>query len=97
MKKFIQITAIFLEFLGKILKKPASFSFLINKLEEKYPEEVKNREDVIYTKKELQERNAGTNKNPIFIKILLVIPATFAILVVLLGLYVGYLFLTGKM
>lgn len=66
-------------------------------IEKKYPNTVQNAEDIVYTEKELQERNAGTNKNPIFVKIPLAIPAAFAIMVVLGGLYVGYLFLTGKM
>lgn len=66
-------------------------------IEKKYPKTVQNAEDIVYTEKELQERNAGIDKNPIFIKILLAIPATFAILVVLFALYIGYLFLTGEM
>lgn len=66
-------------------------------IKKKYPETVQNAEDIVYTEKELQERNTGIDKNPIFIKILLAIPAIFAIMVILSALYLGYLFLTGKM
>lgn len=65
-------------------------------LKNKYPDEVNNAEDVLYTKKELEEKKAGVNKNPLFVKILLVIPITFAALVVLWGIYTLIQVLTGK-
>jgi hypothetical protein len=65
-------------------------------LKNKYPKETNNAEDIVFTKKELKEREKGNNKNPLFIKILLIIPITFAILVVLSGIFVLIQTLTGN-
>ncbi len=56
-------------------------------LKNKYPEEVSNAEDALFKKR-------SYSKNPLFIKILLVIPVTFVILVVVAAIYtlVEYLF-----
>lgn len=66
-------------------------------LRSKYPNLVDNAADVVYTSKELKEKKAGINKTPIVVKILLVIPITFALGVVSLGLYALYLFFTGRL
>ncbi len=65
-------------------------------LKNKYPEEVNNAEDVVYTRKELEERSKGNKKNPLFVKILLIIPITFAVLVVFWGIYTLIQVLTGN-
>lgn len=62
----------------------------------KFPKEFNNAEDVFYTKKELEEKEKGIKKTPILVKILLVIPITFAVLVVLAGLYTVYAYFSGN-